>query len=215
MSNPNYALGEVVTGMSYPQVANYAAAAGVVTYSNVADLARGVSVNPQITVANADNKLYLNNRAAEVAKKHFRSGTLGVGVDGLFTAAERQIMGLSASTQSVTIGENKTATFNTYDDDQDTPYMGFGVVLQCQSNGITFYRAWIYRKIQFALFDVPATTEGQDIDWQTQSLSADILVDDTAKHAWKWFSEPLESELDAYNAVRVAFGGTAVAALPE
>ena len=215
MDESKLASGQVVTGFSFPQVALYSAANGVVTHTGVRDLARGVNLNPQITVANADNILYLNNRAAERGKPHFRTGTLGVGVDGLRVAAEKMIMGIpETSTQTVTIGESNSVKFYTYDEDQDVPYVSLGVVVQVQSNGNEYYIAFIYTKLQFNQFDVPATTEGQEIDWQTTSLSAQILIDDTAKHSWKWFSEPLDSELKAYNACRVALGGTAVETLP-
>lgn len=215
MDESKLASGQVVTGFSYPQVALYSAANGVVTHTGVRDLARGANLNPQITVANGDNILYLNNRAAERGKPHFRTGTLGVGVDGLRVASEKMIMGIpETSTETVTIGQGNDVEFYTYDEDQDVPYVSLGVVVQVQSNGTVYYIAFIYTKLQFNQFDVPATTEGQEIDWQTTSLSAQILIDDTPKHAWKWFSEPLDSELKAYNACRVALGGTAVETLP-
>jgi len=214
MDESKLARGQVVTGFSFPQVALYSAENGVVTYTGVRDLARGVSVNPQITVANGDNILYLDNRAAERGKPHFRTGTLGLGVDGLRVASEKMLMGIPASANNpVTVGSD-TVNFTAYDDDQNVPYVGLSVIVQVQSNGIPYYIGFIYRKLQFNTFDVPATTEGQEIDWQTQSLSAQILTDDTAAHAWKWFSEPLATELAAYNACRAALGGSPVEALP-
>lgn len=215
MDESKLASGQVVTGFSFPQVALYAASGGIVTHTGVRNLARGVSINPQITVANGGNILYLNNRAAERGKPHFRTGTLGVGVDGLRVDAEKMIMGIpETSTETVNIGNETTVEFYTYDDNQNVPYVSLSVVVQMQSNGEEYYVAFVYTKLQFDQFDVPATTEGQEIDWQTQSLTAQILTDDTAHHSWKWFSEPLESELDAYNACRVALGGNPVESLP-
>ena len=208
------ARGRVVTGYSYPQVALYSAAEGVVTYTGVRDLARGVSVTPSITVANGNNILYLDNQAAERGKPRFRTGTLAQAVDGLLVASERMIMGIpQTAVEVVTVGETNY-DMNVYDRSQDIPYVGEGVVVQAQSNGIVFYYAFVYRKLQFDQFDVPAVTEGQEIDWQTQTLNAQILTDDTPRRAWKWFSDPLETELEAYNICRVALGGTAVQALP-
>ena len=215
MDESKLASGQVVTGFSFPQVALYSASGGIVTHTGVRNLARGVSINPQITVANGGNILYLNNRAAERGKPHFRTGTLGVGVDGLRVDAEKMIMGIpETSAETVNIGNETTVEFYTYDDKQNVPYVSLGVVVQMQSNGEEYYVAFVYTKLQFDQFDVPATTEGQEIDWQTQSLTAQILTDDTARHSWKWFSEPLESELDAYNACRVALGGNPVESLP-
>jgi hypothetical protein len=208
------AAGAVTTGFSYPQVADYAFSGGQVSYSNVKDLARGVSFNPQITAANSNNIFYANNKEAERGQPRFASGTVGLTVDGVFVAAEKQIMGVpGTSTDTVTVGETSHTLVN-YDDGQSIPYEGMAVVLQQQSNGQTFYRAFIYRKVQFAQFDVPANTEGENIEWQTTALSAAIYRDDTAKHAWKSLSEPVESELEAYNIGRVFLGGTAVQALP-
>lgn len=215
MDESKLASGQVVTGFSFPQVALYSASGGVVTHTGVRDLARGVDLNPQITVANGDNILYLNNRAAERGKPHFRTGTLGVGVDGLRVASEKMIMGIpETSAQTVQIGNQKSVELYAYDDDQKVPYVSLAVVVQVQSNGTVYYIAFVYTKLQFNLIDIPATTEGQEIDWQTSSLSAQILVDDTAKHAWKWASKPCESELDAYNVGRVFLGGEAVETLP-
>lgn len=215
MDESKLASGQVVTGFSFPQVALYSASGGIVTHTGVRNLARGVSINPQITVANGGNILYLNNRAAERGKPHFRTGTLGVGVDGLRVDSEKMIMGIPVeSTETVNIGNNQSVEFYTYDDDQDVPYVSLGVVVQLQSNGEVYFIGFVYTKLQFDQFDVPATTEGQEIDWQTQTLTAQILTDDTARHAWKWVSEPLASELDAYNACRVALGGNPVESLP-
>ena len=214
MDTSGFARGQVGIGFSYPQVADYSAAAGVVTYSNVMDLARGVGINPQITVANADNIFYADNGAAERGKPKFRSGNVGLTVDGLLVPAERKIMGIpQAATETVLVGQNSVA-FTTYGNDQDIPYVGLSVCIKVQSNGIQYYIAWVYRKLQFAQFDMPFNTEGQNIDWQTTALSAGIFKDDTPKRNWKWFSEPLATELEAYNAGRVVLGGTPVEALP-
>lgn len=214
MDESNFALGAVVTGFSFPVVALYAAAAGVVTYSSGMDLARGVNIVPSIEVANEDNTLYANNQAAEEGQRRFRSGTVAITVDGLLTAAERMIMGLpQAAKKEVTVG-SETVNFNTYGKNQKIPYVGYGNVVRYQSNGEEFYRAFVYRKMIFSQFDVPAATEAQEIDWQTQELSAKLMRDDTPERDWKWFSDPLATELEAYNAVRAVLGMTAANALP-
>ncbi len=208
------ARGAVVTGYSYPVVALYAAAAGAVTYSNGRDLARGINITPSIEVANENNTLYADNQAAEEGQRRFRTGTLALAVDGLLTASEKMIMGLGAtSIENVTVGQN-SVKFNTYGKEQKIPFVGLGCAVRFQSNGIEFFRAFVYRKLIFSQFDVPAATEGEEIDWRTQALSARIMRDDTAKRSWKWFSDPLETELEAYNAYRTVLGMAAAEALP-
>lgn len=214
MDTTNFAVGAVTTGFSYPQVALYSAANGVVTYSEVTDLARGVSINPQITVANSNNIFYANNAAAERGTPKFSSGNVGLTVDGLLVVAEKSIMGIPGSSKDiVTVGEESFELTN-YDDDQRIPYVGLSVVLQQQSNGKVFYRAFIYRKLQFAQFDIPANTEGENIDWQTTGLTAALFRDDTPKHTWKSVSGPVATQLEAYNIGRVFLGGEPVDALP-
>lgn len=214
MDTTNFANGQVVTGYSFPVVALYNHNAGTVSYTSGMDLARGVNVNPQIEVANENNTLYLNNRAAEEGQRRFRRGTLNLGVDGLLVVAEKLVMGIpAAAARSVTVGESNVK-FTAYGEAQKIPYVGVGFVVRCQSNGNVFYFAFVYRKLTFSQFDIPATTEGENIDWQTQSLSARILVDDTTAHDWKWFSEPLATELEAYNAARAALDMSTVTELP-
>ena len=94
MDTSGFAVGAVTTGFSYPVVARYSAANGVVTYSDLTDLARGVSFNPQIVVANSNNIFYANNQAAERGTPKFSSGTVGLTVDGLLVPAEQLIMGI-------------------------------------------------------------------------------------------------------------------------
>ena len=123
MDESTFARGAVVTGFSFPIVALYAAAAGVVTYSNGMDLARGVNIVPSIEVANEDNTLYADNQAAEEGQRRFRSGTVAITVDGLLTAAERMIMGLpTAAKKAVNVGDG-TVNFNTYGKNQKIPLL--------------------------------------------------------------------------------------------
>lgn len=212
------ALGQVVTGFSFPVVALYNASGGTVTYSGGMDLARGVSLDPDIETADEDNVFYANNRSSESVPRRFKRGTVGVTVDGLLVAAEKLLMGIPASaTSDVTIGSGQSAptvAVTDYNDDQDIPYVGFGVVVRSQSNGVELYRAVVYTKCRFEQFDVPAATQEEDIDWQTTELNAALHRDDTAKHTWLRKSEFLETELEAYNAVRVMLGMSVAAALP-
>ena len=104
MDTTGFAVGAVTTGFSYPVVARYNAANGVVTYSDLTDLARGVSFNPQIVVANSNNIFYANNQAAERGTPKFSSGTVGLTVDGLLIPAEQLIMGIpGTSKETITV----------------------------------------------------------------------------------------------------------------
>lgn len=213
--DPNtLAAGQVVTGFSFPVVALYNNNGGTVTYTDGMDLARGVSLDPDVATSGDENIFYANNRSAETAQRRFRNGSLSLTVDGLLTAAEKLIMGLGAAAAStVTVGE-ATVNMTDYGEGQQIPYVGVGAVVRSQSNGVELFRAVVYTKCRFEQFNLPAATEEEDIDWQTTELNAQLNRDDTAKHNWQRVSEPLATELEAYNVVRVILGLEAVQALP-
>lgn len=213
--DPNtLAAGQVVTGFSFPVVALYNNNGGTVTYTDGMDLARGVSLDPDVATSGDENIFYANNRSAETAQRRFRNGSMRLTVDGLLTAAEKLIMGLGAAAAStVTVGQ-ATVNMTDYGEGQQIPYVGVGAVVRSQSNGVELFRAVVYTKCRFEQFNLPAATEEEDIDWQTTELNAQLNRDDTAKHNWQRVSEPLATELEAYNAVRVILGLEAAQALP-
>lgn len=212
MAVTGLANGAVTTGYSYPVVALYNNNGGTVTYSNGMDLARGVSVDPSIETSGDNNVFYANNAAAEEAQQRFRRGTATLTVDGLLRAAENLILGVTTE-ESLTVG-TATVTMHDNDDDQEIPYVGIGFVIRRQSAGVEFFQAVVYPKARFAQFAPGAATEKEDIDWQTTELEAKLLRDDTAKHRWQRVSDPLETELEAYNTVRVALGLAVATAVP-
>ncbi len=217
--NPSdLANGQVVTGFSFPVVAIYNNNNGAVSYTYGMDLARGVKLDPQLETTDDSNAFYANNRTAETAQRRFRAGTLKLTVDGLLVDAEKLIMGLgSGSVGSVTVGTGSSAVTvatTDYGDAQDIPYVGVGAIVRSQSNGVELFRAVVYPKVRFEQFSITAQTQGEEIDWQTSELSAKISRDDTSNHNWQRFSEVLETELEAYNAVRAMLGLSVAAALP-
>ena len=212
------AKGQVVTGFAYPVVAKYSANGGVVSYSDGMDLARGVSIKPNIEVYDEKN-FYANDVVSESAQARFKSGTLGLTVDGLLIAAERFLMGVpSTDVETVTVGSGQSASsvaVTGYGADQDIPYVGLGVVVTVQSNDVEYYIGVVYTKTRFEQFAVSATTRGEEIDWQTTDLSAKVHRDDSTKHYWQRVTELLETKLEAYNAVRTMLDMEIAAALPD
>lgn len=212
MAVTGLASGAVITGFGFPVVAKYTVSSGTVTYTSGQDLARGVSVSTSIETLGEDNVFYANNEAAEVAPLRFRRGTATLTVDGLLVAAEKLILGLPDA-RSLTVGSG-TVSMEDYGDDQEIPYCGIGYVIRRQSAGVEYYQGVVYTKARFSQFEPGAETQGEDIDWQTTELEAMLLRDDTSKHNWKSVTAPLETALEAYNAVRVSLGMSVAAALP-
>lgn len=168
------AAGKVCTGFSKPYVALYSATGGAVSYSSGQLLARGVDVSIEAESSD-DNDFYADNVKAESAGKKFTSGTVTLTVDGLLTAAEKLIMGLPTG----------SGDWMDYDDDQEIPYVGIGFLARYMSDGVESWTPIVLTKCMFSEISTSAATQEEEIDWQTQELSASIFRGDDAKHSWK------------------------------
>jgi len=192
--------GKVCTGFSMPWVALYAASSGTVSYSSGTALARGVDVSLSIEGA-SDNNFYADNVLAETDTQAFSSGTLSLTVDGLKQTARKLITGVTSST-SVTVSSGVTVAFEVYDDNTVAPYCGVGFVVRYMEDGVTSYTPVIIRKVKFSDPELSAATQEENIDFQTQSLEAEIMRDDTSSHQWRWIGADQTTEEAAYNAIK-------------
>jgi len=191
------AAGKVCTGFSKPYVAKYSNSGTTVTYSDGQILARGVSVD--IAPESSDNNIfYADNQSAESAGGRFTGGTLTLTVDGLFAAAERLIMGLPAAEQQTGL--------TAYNDDQVVPNCGVGFVARYMSGGVTTYTPVILSKVAFNVVGLSAATQEEEIDWQTQELTANIMRADDAKHGWRYVGGDLETEAAAEAIIKTFLG---------
>lgn len=192
------AAGKVLTGFSLPYVALYSHSGTTVTYSSGQKLARGVSVSIE-PESGDENNFYADNIAAESSPGVFTNGTVTLTVDGLLAAAERLIMGLpTADAQG----------FMHYGDDMSIPYVGIGFICRYMSDGVTTYTPVILRKCRFTSPGTDANTQEEEIDWQTQELSAAILRDDTAQHDWKYVGGDEADEAAAEAKIKTVFSIT-------
>lgn len=188
------AAGKVLTGFSLPYVAKYTAG----SYSQLMKLARGVDVtiSPE---ASEDNKFYADNHEAENANGVLTGGTVDLTVDGLKTVAEKLIMGLPTAASD---------GFTAYDDDQNIPFVGIGYIARYMSDGQTTFVPTLIVKTKFNQIESNAATQEEEIDWQTQALSAQIYRGDDAKHTWKFVGSDYTSESAAESALIVKMGGS-------
>jgi phi13 family phage major tail protein len=196
--------GKVCTGFSMPWVALYAAENGTVTYSGGIPLARGVDVSLSVE-GSGDNDFYADNVKAESDTQAFTSGTVSLTVDGLKAAARKLISGVT-STTAVTV-DSSTVNFDVYDDRITVPYVGIGFVARYMEDGVTTYCPVILNKCRFNPEGLEAATQEDTISFQTQSLEAEIMRDDSANHAWKMIGEDQTTEaaaVAAYKAVLTA-----------
>lgn len=170
-----------VIGVSKPYVAVYRDNGdGTVAYAEGARLAMATEVEISIE-SGSSNNLYADNVVAETDRE-FGGGTLTLGVDDLSPEKSKMILGLKES--KVTIG-GEEITELVYDDDAVTPYMGFGCIIKRKKDGGNRWRAVVLTKIMFSIPPDSATTQGDAVEWQTPSIEAAIMRDDTEKHRWK------------------------------
>ena len=182
------AAGRVRTGFSLP----YVAVCSGDTYTSGQKLARGVDVtiSPE---SSDDNKFYADNHEAENASGRLTGGTLSLTVDGLLISAERLIMGLPTAASDGWVS---------YDDDQKIPDVGVGYIERYMSDGEESYVPVVVKRVAFAQLETSAATQQEDIDWQTQSLSATIKRANDSKHTWKMIGTAASTEALAEAALK-------------
>lgn len=190
------AAGRVAIGFSQPYVAVYSANGGTVTYSNGQKLARGVSVSLDVSSTDA-NIFYADNQAAETAGGEFSDGSVTLTVDGLLLAAHRLIRGLPAADQDGWTPDG---------DATQVPYCGIGYITKYMSGGVTVWVPTVICKAKFAVPGEDAETQGEEIDWQTQELTANIMRDDTAAHNWRFLGAEFSTEATAEAALKTKLG---------
>lgn len=190
------AAGKVTIGFSKPYVALYSESGGTITYSSGQKLARGVSANAEPDSSD-NNNFYADNIVAESDAGSFSGGTVTLTVDGLLQDAEKLIQGLPTADAD---------GFLNYDDDQVTPYVGVGFIIEYMSDGVRYFTPVIFPKCKAGQLTISAETEGESISWQTAEIPFSIYKDDSAKHRWKRVGGELADEATAEAAIKTAFG---------
>lgn len=196
----------VTTGFSRIHVAKYVYADGKVTYSGCRELARAKSISTEISTSE-DNNFYVNNQVGETEPASFTSGTAKVVVDGLSGEEEAFVLGIEEST--VTVGGESVAVVK-FGKAMNPPYLGIGGVKQMQLNGAVSFRPIVLLKVRFAIPPDAAETQEEQINWQTQELTATLMRDDTAEANWKIIpKENFATEDAAVAFIKAVLGGAA------
>lgn len=181
------AFGRVAIGYSCPWVAKYTKGEGVYTNSDGRRLARGVSVSISPDTSD-DNNFYADNQVAESDAGTFTGGTLTVTPDGLHPAAERYIQGLP---------EPDTDGITHDGDSAIAPDLSYGHVTKYRCNNQDIYRPEVLCKVKFHKIEAEYETQGEEVNWQTQELTASIMRSDNANHDWRLFGEDWTTEAEA------------------
>lgn len=174
-----------IIGASRPYFAKYRESGNQTYYHDGGVIGALVQFNITLEGNDTGNDFYADNRVKETQANKFSSGTLTMQTDDLRPEISKAILGAKEEKLGVIPGVTDVINEIIYDDDQNTPYLGIGMVQKKQVDNITYYRAVILPKVMFNVPDDAAETEGESINWQTPELTATILRDDTSKHAWK------------------------------
>lgn len=179
-------------GLLKPRIAKYAESSGTITYSNGQIL--GKAISHDLTLENNDPViLYADDGAAE-SVGGFSSGTLTLNVDELPIADAALIFGITAETITTPDG-----TAVTFDDDTNPPYLGYGVIVPKIRNNTKSWMAVLLTKIKFSIPGDSYTTKGETVEFGTPELTATVMRDDSAKHAWrKWAEFATESAANTW-----------------
>ena len=198
-----------VVGVCKPYYAKYANNGGTVSYSDGGIIGKAVEVSADIETADS-NDLYADNAIAE-SEKTFSSGTLSLTTDDFEQEASRAVLGLKEEAITGIDGVTDTSVKELiYDDDQQTPYLGVGIIIKKIKGGVTKWRALIFTKVQFAVPSDAATTQGESIEWQTAEISGTIMRDYSANHPWKKEATfTTEAQAEAYIQARLNITGAA------
>lgn len=188
-----------IKGLSIPVFGKYTNTNGKITYIQGKVNPHAISYSVAVE-STENNPLHGDNRVIENDVGKFKSGTLSLETDDLDAEISMFILGLKQITENY--GESKTATVLVYDDNQDSPDMGFGIIEEHQIDDEPRYKAVMLCRVVFSIPEDAATTRGESVEWQTRTIEGSIMRSEEAttdvKYPWKkdaWFdteSEALE-----------------------
>ena len=193
-----------IIGVSKPYVAKYSNTDTTVSYTSGQILDKMTEIDISINSAE-DNNFYADNSIAE-SDSSFSGGSVTVNTADLGPEATALVLGITpvpiVDISGVTDEDVNELIF---DDDQRSPYLGFGCIIKKRVNNVDQWRAIILTKIMLAVPNDAATTQGETIEWQTPQLTGTIMRDDSAKHAWKREATfTTEAQAEAYIKARLS-----------
>ena len=192
-----------IIGVSKPYVAKYSNTDTTVSYTSGQILDKMTEIDISINSAE-DNNFYADNSIAE-SDSSFSGGSVTVNTADLGPEATALVLGITPVPIADIVITDEDVNELIFDDDQRSPYLGFGCIIKKRVNNVDQWRAIILTKIMFAVPNDAATTQGETIEWQTPQLTGTIMRDDSAKHAWKREATfTTEAQAEAYIKARLS-----------
>lgn len=170
-------------GLRKPYVAIYEATGNTVTYTDGKKIAKAIEHNLELEDTDPVI-LYADDGPAE-AVGGFAGGTLTLNVDSLPIEMAAMIYGITAQT----LTEPAAGSEIDFDDDTNPPYLGYGVIVPKIRNNARIWAGLVLTKVKFNETGDAFTTKGEQVEFATPELTATVMRDDTAKHAWRKYAE--------------------------
>lgn len=185
-------------GLSKPYYAIYSNSGGTISYSDGGVMGKAIEANVEIDSAE-DNNLYADNAIAETDRM-FAGGRITVTTDDLSQDVAKAILGVQEATiTGITGVTDQGAKELIYDNRQVTPYLGIGFIIKKVVSGVTKWRAVVFNKVMFSVPADSATTQGEQIEWQTPEINGTIMRDDSTYQQWKCETTlTTEAQAEAY-----------------
>ena len=119
-------------------------------------------ISADVTLNRDDVKLYADNHAVERANG-MTGGSISLELAQLSDAMKTKLLGVTVS--------SKVATFT----EDESPYVGFGYIVGEVTGGTKSYKGYWFPKVQFGLDNDNAKTKGESTEFQTNTLTGEIL----------------------------------------
>lgn len=158
-------------GMLHPVVAKIETETEGQAVTYAAGMVMGKAISGNLTWDRMDNPLYADDSLAE-DDNSLTGGTLELGTDDLLDSVRSYVLGLEAMPNSPSATDAPTEYETT---DEAAPNVGCGYIRVRRKNGRTSYQAIWFHKVQFGETNENSQTKGQNIEWQTPTLTGRIM----------------------------------------
>ena len=129
----------------------------------------GKAISANVTKNRNTNPLYADDAIAE-DDNGITGMSVEINVDDLTEAVRADLLGLSVTTSGT------PAAVDYYEEtDAAAPYVGFGYMRVRRKSGTTTYQGVWYHKVQFGDTSESAQTRGENIEWQTPTLTGTVF----------------------------------------
>ena len=147
-------------GLTYAKVSSGGAGSAVV-YSGGATKA-DMMISADVTLNRDDVKLSADNHVVERANG-MTGGSISLELAQLPNDVKTALLGYVVSSKVLTV------------DEREAPYVGFGYIVGEIAGGVKSYVGYWFPKVQFGLDADNARTKGESTEFQTDTMTGEIL----------------------------------------